>query len=147
MRHTKAFALLLLAGCGRFQVHPDALPYVAEFYHEAALRGVTVSQSLVVNFLPLESAGECTREWYTPPTVTIGTKQWTPPFNEEDLDSWRRAIVFHELGHCLLGRRHTTPNLDVRSFMEPSIVVPRHAQEFDKELRDEMFFRVRKQSF
>jgi hypothetical protein len=103
----KAAVLLLLmlglAACGRSESRVDPVfePYVQRFAEEAEKRDRSVDRSdLIVEFDPeLKTSGKCTLE--PRPHIRVKTADW-----EKADDTLKEAILFHELGHCLLGRVH-----------------------------------------
>jgi hypothetical protein len=116
-----ALATLLLAvapGCAKsadehtaaVQIDPAAAQYVARFEESAASygRAVTVTD-LVVEFgeveaVPGESGGArgvCSAATGQTPVVTLSREAW-----DRSSDAEREELVFHELGHCLLGLTH-----------------------------------------
>jgi len=83
------------------------IPYFEAFEYEAALRGVQVDyQRLpIIGFVRSiqedDIAGTCSYNGHNPNTVTIDLEYWNAasPLRRE-------MVVFHELGHCVLGRGH-----------------------------------------
>ncbi|RMG20066.1 MAG: hypothetical protein D6730_20520 [Bacteroidetes bacterium] len=105
--------LLGLAGCDRpqpFDVHPDFQPYVDRFIAEGAKRGHDIDFSdtgLSIIFreaVDTETGGVCRGKH----RIEIEKFFW------DDLNDFQReGLIFHELGHCELGRGHkndTLPN-------------------------------------
>jgi hypothetical protein len=107
-------ALLLLVGCGQeaSSIDPgvdnselEALK--TEFLAVALEHGQDLSQRLVlVGFGTVrggsgQAAAVCEKEAI--PTVVFDTARWTELTNPQ-----KRALMFHELGHCVLNRPHTT---------------------------------------
>lgn len=89
------------------QVFSEAIPYLIGFSQEAAIRGMDVSgpmNVLTVSFidvLPGELIGMCASvEGYL--LITINRRYWQTATPDR-----REALIYHELGHCLLGRHHT----------------------------------------
>jgi hypothetical protein len=114
------FVLLLLAACNRspepepktYRVAAEAEPFVQAFKAEALKRGVAVAlDNLIVEFGPTsgdEVCGQCLLEAGKTPRVTLNPESlcWKGVSAEE-----KEGLVFHELGHCLLGRQHRTDRL------------------------------------
>ena len=83
------------------------IPYFRTFEAEAAARGVLVDfdefpVSASIESIPNDDiAGTCNYHYYEPNVVTIDLEFWNavPTLRRE-------MIVFHELGHCYLGRGH-----------------------------------------
>lgn len=111
-------AALLLSGCAA--QHPQTLESLRDsFVAEGASRGVALSTDVVaMTFVPTlqHAAGRCFPNT-TPKRVEISRAFWEDTFWSDDT---RRQIVYHELGHCMLGVLDHTPNLSERpvSLME-----------------------------
>jgi len=101
--------------------------YIDLFVEEAAARGIDlVVDDLVVVYMTdleldgVEAAGLCYSETNDAgPTIHLDTlsDNWTSGPHT------REALIFHELGHCVLGRGHTSdllPNSNFKSIMKPS---------------------------
>lgn len=101
--------------------------YIDLFQQEAEMRGIDlVVDDLVVVYMSdlsldgVGAAGLCYSETEeAAPTIHLDTlsDNWTAgPYTRE-------ALVFHELGHCVLGRGHTSElllNSNYKSIMKPS---------------------------
>jgi hypothetical protein len=108
--------VLLLSGCmprrhhhtNTFQVSPDLLPYVLRFEAEALKRGKTIKiQDLIASgVLAYCVVGTDS------PTIKIVDRDWF----DHTSDASREHVVFHELGHCILGRDHN----DAQEYFGPS---------------------------
>lgn len=104
------FVLVLLTSCtdftdeNHFEVDQKLLPYVDSFYKEAELRNIHLQRiDLKVKFgsLPEFVAGKFYRGSNT---IKIDSSK----------TAWKRqpeALLFHELGHALLGRSHDNKRL------------------------------------
>ena len=96
-----------LFGCARQQqlALGQFAPYVRSFESEAAHQGKTLKVTdLVIQFGPMKNhleRGICEIDGDATPTITINEDSW----NRMD-DSEREPLIFHELGHCVLHRRH-----------------------------------------
>lgn len=110
--HKSLFAAaLLLAGCAKpvletgLQIDERAQHFIYEFERSALLNGkrIQISQLTVV-FTELESytLGRCTLPLNgATPLIRINATSW------EQLGYYgRRQLMFHELGHCVLGLDH-----------------------------------------
>jgi hypothetical protein len=128
MKYVFFVFVLLLITCTsddefRPSVHiPESIhPYVDNFIHEAALRGHTIEiTNLIVEFSDAMSAQICARcnsNSLDDEVQKIISIRLDPCYsNEFELET----LVFHELGHCILGRLHTSetlPNGDPKSIM------------------------------
>lgn len=114
IRHTLLIAVLALASiaCGRQQNRSEVnlgsfAPYAERFQKTAAEQGVHVEiDNLVIQFGELSNPrqnGLCELTAYQTPTITIRQEIWD---QMEDVD--REELIFHEMGHCVLGREHTS---------------------------------------
>jgi hypothetical protein len=107
-------ALLLLSGCGRSGHDPAFAPYVARFVAEATARGAALDSSVSITFEDGTDEGvgaQCKSEmgshW-----IVVNPRAWG-----EYNDASREQTIFHEMGHCVLGRGHTAEG-------EPSLMAP-----------------------
>lgn len=106
----KRIALLaLLTGCGSeisTQIAPEAEVYYQEFLEHSRAFGRDVSHETIVIQMaatttkvgPWEVKGSCQDG-----VVTLNSKYW-----EHMNDDQKRLLVYHELGHCLLGLPHSS---------------------------------------
>ncbi len=101
------FPIALMSGCGPSTIDPALVPYFDSFEREAAKRGVEINESVRSASLvddmegkPDDVFGICATD-YLGKRVEIRRKSWNIA-TEWD----KRSVVFHELGHCLLGREH-----------------------------------------
>lgn len=100
--------LLTLSACGpNFHVKdPAFLPYLATFMADAAQYGVHPETSKLTiefdNSLIFPEVAQC-REYKNGAKVVIVDKAYWNRTSEMA----REAAIYHELGHCLLGREHT----------------------------------------
>jgi hypothetical protein len=120
-----AIAALSLTACGRApdSIDPSLQVYVDSFRSSAQLEGVQlVDFTLDVKFGEVvhdHLAGLCS------PDTTVNTITVDPTYWKMLSPTTREALMFHELGHCLLGRSHdTTLNNSGRpaQIMHPSLV-------------------------
>jgi hypothetical protein len=118
MKKYPLWLLMLLAACSgdapvvptRYEVPAALEKYLQRFAEEGQQRGVTVRlENLIVKFQTINSGaqdacGSCTQ--------ASRTGQRTVLLSEGELcwkvlsEPSREALVFHELGHCLLQRSH-----------------------------------------
>lgn len=116
------FVLLLMASCYRkdfFRAPDEFIPYVENFIAAGHKRGIPIALEkggLIIEFGTLEKhqLGRSRPKSY-PKTITINQEIW------QDLDTFqRRALIFHELAHCLLLRKHSNkllPNGECASLL------------------------------
>lgn len=100
--------LLLAVACGKtpvLSVGSEFTPYVAKFEQKSREYGNPVNvDNLIVQFGPMhskEERGACEIGGDNTPSVTINQETW----NKID-ESEREELIFHELGHCVLRRKH-----------------------------------------
>jgi hypothetical protein len=106
--------LLIMTSCGRVDtyVEPELQPYLDLFTQEAGYRGRSVDYShLSVRFESLAELDE-------PNAYVLGQCDTTghQDMIKIDPNRWqnlgpgsREELMFHELGHCVLGRPHCDP--------------------------------------
>ena len=88
-------------------VASDLQTYFDRFEVEAQLRGLSINlQELGINGTIADISGEnvagmCTYSSEHPSLVTVDSDYW-----QEATNLGKEFIVFHELGHCALGRDH-----------------------------------------
>lgn len=115
----KKFGLALLAlvysGCttvNYIKQYPDAdlsiprtlLPYVKSFELEARKQGAYPDLTeLTMRVVKMEEGtlGECSPDELGHPHIDINAEAWNA-----STVAFRESLVFHELGHCVLGRPH-----------------------------------------
>lgn len=125
---------VLSASCAPAPITVDSglQPYLDKFKQDGAQYGFTFDypRGLTMKFVPMSeiaggssagtTIGECSSGTDSVPLVRIGQEFWT------GADSFtREALVYHELGHCLLYRGHDTnilPSGIPESIMYPSIL-------------------------
>lgn len=100
---------LVFTGCGKEA--PEVLQlgefesYVKDFEQEAAVLGRNVQvTNLVVAYGDLPQSyyrASCKLTPGETPVITVNQESWD---SLSEID--RRAVMFHELGHCILNRRH-----------------------------------------
>ncbi len=98
---------LSLLGCTHtpvLDITPEAQLYVTKFEVESILQGKpTEIKDLIVRFSPDLSAttlGQCTSS--RTPIIELNSGWWAGA-----TDDYKEAVVYHELGHCILDRHHT----------------------------------------
>jgi hypothetical protein len=99
--------VLAISACGRepkLEIGREFEPYVERFKLKGNEVGKPVSvNDLIVKFGQTEPKqdGVCETSDHTTPTIIINERAWR---QMEDLG--RESLMFHELGHCILGRSH-----------------------------------------
>ena len=94
-------ALVLLSGCGQAPTDNEFVPLVDEFNALIVARGLPAASVPVAFGETHGSLGVCTRSAFGGNEVTIDREWWNlcSP-------AAKRLLIFHELGHCVLGRAH-----------------------------------------
>lgn len=111
-------------------------PYVDKFIADSVIvREPVKIDNLIIHFADLSknpnTLGQCTVGMGTVPTIEIDFKHWGSL--EE---ATRVALLYHELGHCVLGLSHTeNPN----SIMYPYILDPDFFTNFYSTLVQDLF--------
>ncbi len=114
---------LFAAACGKppvMRVNPELQPYVDTFLAHAIEQGHPVYvETLAADFAEIddETLGTCGIEDGVP-TIEINQEDW-PNMN----DTARETLMYHELGHCLLGRNHN----DAKRGDTPVSIMASHA--------------------
>lgn len=104
---------LFLVGCAspiKFEKHlsvsVEFTPYIISFQEHAAQYGQNVRiDDLIVRFNDklngTETIGLCTTDRYETPIIDIQPDHW---YNQNEYG--RQVLMYHELGHCVLGLDH-----------------------------------------
>ncbi len=123
---------VFLIGCGRLpyyklvSIAPEFRGYVDDFIIE----GHNVGRTIIIDNLSVfftyklgpNTPAQCTRCIANDctPRISVNQDLW-----QGESDDYRRLVLFHELGHCVLFREHDTttdgPHGQVTSIMYPSI--------------------------
>lgn len=133
-----AVSLVILTGCGTSYfsddhiqreapdtshhketvVESDIVPYVKRF---EALYKKEVDIRITFNNLDYPKVGVCYTWTDGYRNIEIDTKQW-----KAMSDLGREEVIFHELGHCILGRGHDESKVDLGVFKQApaSIMYP-----------------------
>jgi hypothetical protein len=100
--------ILALSACGRAPVRdvaPEFEGYVASFEQKAASVGSNVAvDDVIIKFGAVKNkreSGLCLISGDQTPRITINKANWDKMDEPE-----REALIFHELGHCVLRREH-----------------------------------------
>ena len=143
-----------MVGCGQgssasSQIPSDVAPIVAQFQQDALAQNHPVSTDQVqYSFQSLpqvngeQAIGDCQQGGGTPPTVILDTASWATM-----TDTQKEMVVYHELGHCVLGRVHDSsyfavPNTNfsiVNSLMYPSQTDPGNYEIYRAHYMQELF--------
>lgn len=118
--------ILLLSACGdpnEYNVAPEFTEYVRRFELEAAKRGKDFklqTEGLIIEFAKLKNdqAGLCHYEH--PIRIEVDSVYWRKISTIAGADYMKEDLIFHEMGHGILGRKHlntTLPNGDWKSMM------------------------------
>jgi hypothetical protein len=157
MRFVCVIFFLLVAGCNRdddfkpvYNVPEELQPLIDSFIHEGSLRGVSISiTNLIIEYDDNTGSAVCAScnstslSAQSQKIITINNhiQCWFDPLELENL-------LFHELGHCVLGRPHTDeqlPNGDPKSIMvagNVSLYAPCIYQIGDEPCNDNTFKRA-----
>ncbi len=108
-----------LVGCGKpAVVEAEFQPYLDSFYSEAQQRGKDIQRgNISIHFgeLPDTIAAHCVLSNSRPSSggdeVVINPTAWNA-YSKQFLPE-REIVVFHELGHCLLGLEHEQGTLEL----------------------------------
>lgn len=101
--------LIFLVSCGKdgkaLYVEPSSQKYVTRFEQLSNIR----IDNLIVEIKPLEARimGVCTTGMTTP-RIALNSLYWSNLSESE-----REELVFHELGHCVLGYGHDDSTLNI----------------------------------
>jgi len=117
---------LLLAACGRVPTREEAQefsPYVQRFAKYSQQRGRAVSADISVVYGNLKGShlGMCDEGFLRSSHVEINREAWRTAS-----EATREMMLFHELGHCLLGRSHSDGVAKLKSATIPSSVMATH---------------------
>lgn len=97
-----------------YRVNSDFEPYVIRFEQEAKLRGDTLNlrkRGLIVEFGNLKDnvAGLC--HYGNPIRIEIDREYWERMGKYAGAEQVREELIFHEMGHGILGRKHLNSTL------------------------------------
>jgi hypothetical protein len=111
------FVGMFSTGCAQELRLGEFAPTVEKFEAEAALQGVPVHVGdLIIERGPLDRGigAECREQPGATPHIVVNEADW-----DKFSASYQESILFHELGHCVLGRGHV-PTVEGRP---PSLMV------------------------
>lgn len=118
MKKIYPILLIFLSSCGESEkppapIAPELKPYFDEFLFEAGERSVSPDlsklESIEVTYSPTHPLGRCSNG-----RVVINLRVAMGDVCKV------KVAMFHELGHCLLGKKHTPPDGGVH-IMQPVI--------------------------
>lgn len=129
MRAVFFSALFLLVGCKQeedfkpiYDVPQDFQPYIDSFIHEASIRGHPIDiTNLIISYDPkieIPNCGVCNSSSMDTRVQKIISINPNLQCGYDPLEL--ENFIFHELGHCVLGRLHNSellPNGDPKSIM------------------------------
>lgn len=119
-------SLFLLYSCTNsteYSIDPAFTDYLQRFENEGATRGHNFnlkSSGLIIKFGTLKDNIAGLTHYETPIRIEIDKTYWDDLNGTAGADLMREDLIFHELGHGLLGRGHlndTLPNGDWKSIM------------------------------
>ena len=132
---------LALSACGREKkVEVDAQFDSQVTTFKKLSNGSAQIDDLVVKFGDTGSPrarGVCKLSDDAPPTVVINKATWDVISDEE-----REELILHELGHCVLKRKHkdaTRPDGAPESIMYPYSMLPEEYEKYKVEYHEELF--------
>lgn len=130
--------LFLAVGCGDgLTTHnqlPELAPYFEAFVAEAEVRGIGVP-AINIEFTDDKNApaGKCVWSPFVTSTIKINQNTWS-----HLTEVAREMIMFHELGHCALGRDHVDG--DEPTLMRPyPLEIWKQYEQSPKRYIDELF--------
>jgi hypothetical protein len=127
-------------------VVPELRPFYIAFEEAAAARGFDIDltkEGVTGNIVELGNnaiAGVCVHRDDAPNRVAVDIGIW-----RSSSDAFREVIVFHELGHCVLGRDHLDEQQEgmCQSIMHSGLTdckIPLDDSILREEYLDELFF-------
>lgn len=136
----RVFSLLLLVSCSQEQLQPktrttiarDLVPLFVKFAerYQVSIGGISG------DFGKLEDpkVGLCAN-YGTHQNITIDQEFW-----DRASDLQKEVLVYHELGHCALGRDHTEDLIGSRpkSIMYPKVLKEKYYKEFQEDYLEEL---------
>ena len=120
------FALIIFASCNdphEYRIDPAFTDYLQRFENEGAARGTNLTpqtSGLIMEFATLKDSTAGLTHYETPIRIEIDKTYWNAISKSAGADLMKEDLIFHELGHGLLGRAHlntTLPNNDWKSIM------------------------------
>lgn len=105
-------------GCGR-NIDPEFMPYVERFMKDGGLTAIT---SIQIEFGNAEGAVARCSKTFSGPIIRVQRSAWGFVGNELG-ESGREQFLYHELGHCVLGRDHVDGHVDDGHAMVPKSIM------------------------
>jgi len=119
-------SLLFLPSCkdpDEYRIDPAFTDYLLRFENEAGGRGRTFNltdNGLIIEFAALKNGTAGLTHYENPIRIEIDRDYWTAISKTAGADMMKEDLIFHELGHGLLKRKHlntTLENGDWKSIM------------------------------
>jgi len=120
------FFILFVSSCSKshdYKVDSAFSDYLQRFENEAATRGHVFNPTkdgLIIEFGDLTDSAAGLTHYETPVRIQIDRTYWNAISKTAGADMMKEDLLFHELGHALLGRKHlnsTLENGDWKSIM------------------------------
>jgi len=116
---------LVFSACNphEYRIDPAFTDYLQRFKTEGASRGHNLTpetSGLIMEFGTLADGTAGLTHYETPVRIQIDKTYWNAISNTAGADMMKEDLIFHELGHALLGRPHINdvlPNGDWKSVM------------------------------
>jgi len=117
---------LLLAACGRAPTPEEKIefePYLRRFNAFSRQQGRSVFADISITYGNLKGRhlGMCDEGWLRASRVEINRGAW-----KTSDDATREVMIFHELGHCVLGRPHIDTSISLESLNAPKSIMATH---------------------
>ena len=112
------FFLVLLNSCKdpkEYRIDPEFSDYLQRFEAEAAASGYNFdpqTNGLIIEFADLTNGTAGLTHYETPIRIEIDKTYWSEIKGSAGEDLMKEDLLFHELGHGLLGRSHLNSTLD-----------------------------------
>jgi hypothetical protein len=130
MKSLKFLLIGLLSGCGanHYAMDPELQPYGLEYQQDAAAHGYNIVPTAMElsddpQRIPSGLSGVCYR--YSDGTTLIVLSHAN--FEGLENDTWKKALIWHEQGHCVFGLVHQ-PSGIMRATIELPLIT---SQSFD----------------
>lgn len=137
--------LFLLSECShiqRYEVPSSVQPHINKFQEEGKKQHLDIRiTNLIVQFESLErpTIGECYDENWSngSPKLVLDPDYWKTAFPLE-----RETLIFHELGHCYLGRDHddTILSTGIHKSLMSSTLIPTKEYKSNKDYYSKELF-------